>query len=196
VDAADQERARLGRDLHDSAQQRLVAMRIRLALARERIGPPAEAVGIADLEQELDAAIGELRSVARGLYPAFLERDGVAVALRSVTRGWSVPVQVTEAPGARFPGSWESAAYFVCLEALQNVVKHAGPQAAAHVTIEHDGPRMRFTVADTGRGFDTTGTADGVGLQTMRDRMAAIGGRLSVVSAPGAGTVVMGTVGG
>jgi signal transduction histidine kinase len=192
VDMADQERQRLGRDLHDSAQQRLVAMRVRLALARERIGPPADAAGIADLEKELDAALDELRSVARGLYPAFLERDGLAVALRAATRGWSIPVQVTEACGARFPGPWESAAYFVCMEALQNVAKHAGPDASVRVSIEHDGPRMRFTVVDTGVGFDPNGILDGVGLQNMRDRMAAIGGRLSVVSSPGAGTVVTG----
>lgn len=196
VDAADQERARLGRDLHDSAQQRLVAMRVRLALARERLGPPADAAGIAELEKELDAALEELRSVARGLYPAFLERDGLAVAVRAATRGWSIPVQVTEACGARFPGTWESAAYFVCMEALQNVAKHAGPDASVRVSIEHDGPRMRFIVADTGNGFDPGATPDGVGLQNMRDRMAAIGGRLSVVSAPGAGTTVTGTAGG
>lgn len=133
--------------------------------------------------------------MARGLYPAHLERDGLALALRSATRNWSIPVQVTEACGARFPAAWESTAYFVCMEALQNVAKHAGPDAVVKVSIEHDGPRMAFAVSDTGVGFDPAVTRDGVGLQNMRDRMAAIGGRLSVVSAPGAGTLVRGTAG-
>lgn len=192
VGAADAERERLGRDLHDSAQQRLVALRIHLSLARGRLGPSGDDAGLADLDRDLGEALEEIRSIALGLYPSLLARDGIGPALRSVTRGWQLPVQVVADPVARRPEEVEAAVYFVCLEALQNVVKHAGNATHAVVTLADRDGALELFVGDDGAGFDPDAVAPGAGFNHMRDRMAAIGGGLRIDAAPGQGTRVRG----
>ena len=194
VDAADQERRRLGRDLHDSAQQRLVAMRVRLALAHERLGAAAESAGLPELERELDGALEDLRAVARGLYPVLLSRDGLVPALRSATRSAATPVTIVDTGISRHPELVEAAVYFTCLEALQNVAKHGGPGTSATITIGEEDNTLTFTIRDDGRGFDTGTARDGTGLLSMRDRIAAVDGSLSIESTAGQGTTIRGRV--
>ena len=192
---ATQTRTRAGGLLHDGAQQRLVAMRIKLELTAEQIdsgsrdGDPAmqRALG-EDVEQALD----EIRSLARGIYPAPLDR-GLVEALRSAALQTTLPTTVL-APGiGRYAREIESAAYFCCLEALQNVAKHAAGASAAVVELCDDGA-LHFEVRDDGAGYDTDLVTAGVGLISMRDRMGAVGGELVIGSSPGRGTCVRGTI--
>ena len=125
--AADAERRRIGRDLHDSAQQRLVALRVHLTLAGEQLQPEEQPI-VEQLERELDEALDELQSIARGIYPQVLAQHGVAAALRSAARTAAIPVSVTDEGLRRHSGPVELAVYFCCLEALQNAAKHAGPR--------------------------------------------------------------------
>ena len=190
VEAGDEARRRLERDLHDSAQQRLVALRVHLELAGERRDVAGEVV--AELGQEIDLALEELRSVARGLAPPALAREGVAPALRLV--GAAIPVTIADRGLGRHPTAVERAVYFCCLEALQNAAAHAGPGAAATVTLARDGRELCFTVADDGAGFDLARVEPGAGLANMRERVEVLGGALVIDTAPGRGTRVCGRV--
>jgi signal transduction histidine kinase len=195
VAAADEARRRLERNLHDGAQQRLVALRITLGLARQVAGSsPQEADELlAQTEQEAQDALEELRDLARGIYPPLLADLGLAAALEAQARKAAVPVTV-EAPGlGRYSQDIEAAVYFCVLEALQNVTKYAQARQA-RVTLRHDGRALTFTVGDDGRGFDQAATTMGTGVQGMADRLAALGGTLRVTSAPGHGTQVTGRV--
>ena len=193
--SADDERRRIERDLHDGAQQRLVALRIKLELTAEQIdtgnrdGDPAllRALG-GDVEQALD----EIRSLARGIYPAPLDR-GLVEALRSAALQTTLPTTVLAAGIGRYPREIESAAYFCCLEALQNVAKHAAAASAAVIDVSDDGA-LHFEVRDDGAGYDTARVTAGVGLTSMHDRLAAVGGDLAIKSTPGRGTRVCGTI--
>jgi signal transduction histidine kinase len=193
---ADDERRRIERDLHDGAQQRLVALRIKLELAAERL--EASDNGNADLLRqlgsEIDQALDEVRSLARGIYPSTLADRGLSEALRSAALQATLPTTVL-ATGVRkrYPREIESAAYFCCLEALQNAVKHATGATAVVIELTDNGD-LRFEVRDDGAGFDTDAAEPGVGLVSMRDRLAAVHGELAVVSAPGRGTRVMGHI--
>ena len=193
---ADEERRRIERDLHDGAQQRLVALRIKLELAAERIDgtDDGSAELIRRLGAELDDALDEVRSLARGIYPSPLADWGLVEGLRSAARHAALPTTV-RAAGVRdrYPREIESAAYFCCLEAVQNVAKHAGGATAAVIELVDDGA-LRFEVRDDGAGFDERAASAGVGLTSMRDRLAAVGGELAIVSAPGKGTRVIGRV--
>jgi len=195
VAAADEARRRLERNLHDGAQQRLVALRITLGLARRVAGsssPEADEL-LAQTEQEAQDALEELRDLARGIYPPLLADLGLAAALEAQARKAAVPVTV-EAPGlGRYPQDIEAAVYFCVLEALQNVAKYAQARQA-RVTLRHDGRALTFTVGDDGSGFDQAATTMGTGVQGMADRLAALGGTLRVTSAPGHGTQVTGRV--
>jgi signal transduction histidine kinase len=205
VAAADRERERLERDLHDGVQQRLVALRVRLGMASDLIAArtPDGARVYERLDAELGAAIEELREVAHGLYPHLLDRFGLAVALEAAARRSAHPATVTAEGAGRYDPELELAVYFCCLEALQNADKHAGPNAATAVRLWHEDAMLRFEVSDRGRGFALaqtpagaarpSGTA-GVGLQNMRDRIGAAGGVLSIRSTIGAGTVITGAV--
>lgn len=201
VAAADEERRRVERDLHDGAQQRLHAALVQAALAGrllDRDPAAAEAV-LASLQAELRQAVGELRELAQGLYPAVLTDHGLVEALGAVARRLPVPVAVVDSGMDRLPPDVEAAVYFCCVEALQNVVRHAGDDASATVTVETDGTGsagmvVRFRVADDGVGFDPATVAGGQGLQNLRDRAGALGGTVEVVARPGAGTVVSGVV--
>ena len=195
VAAADEARRRLERNLHDGAQQRLVALRITLGLARQVAGSsPQEADELlAQTEQEAQDALEELRDLARGIYPPLLADLGLAAALEAQARKAALPVTVEAPDLGRYSQDIEAAVYFCVLEALQNAAKYAQARQA-RVTLGHDGRALTFTVGDDGRGFDQAATPMGTGVQGMADRLAALGGTLRVTSAPGHGTQVTGRV--
>jgi signal transduction histidine kinase len=194
LEVGDAERRRIGRDLHDSAQQRLVALRVHLSLAGERLERPEERTLVEELGRELDAALEELRTVAQGIFPAVLAQYGVAAALRSVSRDAAIPVSIDGAEFRRHPEAIELAVYFSCLEALQNAAKHAGPRARATVRLADDEHAVRFSVEDDGVGFEPAAVERGSGLANLGDRMAAVGGTLRIESRPGRGTRVAGHI--
>jgi signal transduction histidine kinase len=195
VAAADEARRRLERNLHDGAQQQLVALRITLQLARQLVADaPGEAAELlAQTEQEAQDALEELRDLARGIYPPLLADLGLPAALEAQARKAPLPVTVEAERIGRYPQDVEAAVYFCVLEALQNVTKYAQASAAV-VSLGHDGGRLAFTVSDDGRGFDPAAAPPGTGVQGMADRLAALGGTLHVSSAPGHGTRVTGRV--
>ena len=196
VEAADAERRRIERDLHDGVQQQLVGLRIKLDLAAETLkeNPIQGQQALGAVKAQMDYALEELRSLARGIYPPVLHEYGLANALRSIADRSSIPITV-RAPGLpRFKEEVELAVYFSCLEAFQNIVKHAGAEPGATVSLWQDGTQMRFVVDDSGVGFDSETATRGNGLTNMRDRMDAIGGTLEVISQRGHGTSVQGAV--
>jgi signal transduction histidine kinase len=185
ITAADEERRRLERDLHDGAQQHLVALAVLIELARsaeqDRYQPLlTEASGL------LDTAIAEIRRLAHGIYPPLLVSGGLAQALPAVAARASVPVQLNLQDLDRYPASTEAALYFCCSEALQNATKHGGPATTVTITAHADDRTLTLTISDTGRGFDPAAT--GTGLTNMSDRLSAIGGHLVIDTAPGRGT--------
>jgi signal transduction histidine kinase len=195
VAASDEARRRLERNLHDGAQQQLVALRITLQLARQMVADsPDEAAGLlAQTEQAAQDALEELRDLARGIYPPLLADLGLPAALEAQANKAPLPVTV-QAPGVgRYAQDVEAAVYFCVLEALQNVAKYAHASVAC-VTLGYDGHGLAFAVTDDGRGFDQSAAPAGSGVQGMADRLAALGGTLRVSSAPGHGTEVTGRV--
>jgi signal transduction histidine kinase len=194
VSAADQARRGLERDLHDGAQQQLVALRISLGLARQVLADsPGEAAELlAQTEHQAADALAEMRDLAHGIYPPLLADLGLGAALQAQARKAAIPVTV-EADVGRYPQDVEAAVYFCALEALQNVAKYARA-TGARVTLGQDGPCLAFTVADDGTGFDRAATPMGTGLQGIADRLAALGGTVDVDAAPGHGTRVTGRV--
>ena len=195
VGAASAERRKIERDLHDGVQQQLVALRIRLELVRDLAG---ESGGLADrlaeLAADFDDALDELRAAAHGIYPPLLADEGLEAALREVARRWHVPLNAELDDVGRLSEDRETAIYYCCLEALQNVAKHAGDDAVASLRLWRDPKAVRFSVSDNGVGFLSRPGAKGAGLTNMVDRMGAVGGTLAVRSAPGEGTTVLGRV--
>ena len=192
--AADEERRRIERDLHDGGQQRLVALRIRLELAEEmmRQDPARAGSMLHRLGDDVDAALDELRSLAAGVYPSLLAARGLPDAIRTAALQSPLPT-IVEVDGAdRYPSEIETAAYFCCVEALQNVAKHAPGANTVEIALSRNGD-LRFEVRDDGPGFSVD-DAPGAGLVNMRDRIAAVGGELEIRSSPGAGTAVVGTI--
>jgi signal transduction histidine kinase len=196
VEAADAERRRIERDLHDGVQQQLVGLRIKLDLAAEMLkeDPVRGQHALDVVRAQMDDALEELRSLARGIYPPVLHEYGLANALRSIADRAPVPIAVRAAGLPRFKQEVELAVYFCCLEGMQNIVKHAGADPRAFVNLWHDGTQLCFVIADSGAGFDSESSPLGSGLANMRDRMDAIGGALEVSSRPGHGTWVQGSV--
>lgn len=195
VAAQDQERRRLERDLHDGAQQQLVALAVkqRLAEGLVRRDPDKAAQMLADLQADTAEALENLRDLARGIYPPLLADKGLPAALQGHARKVHLPVTV-EADGlGRYPQEVEAAVYFCCLEALQNVAKYAGASKAKVRLIDDDG-WLTFVVDDDGVGFDPAGTPLGTGLQGMGDRLDALGGSLDVSSRPAEGTTLTGRI--
>jgi signal transduction histidine kinase len=190
------ERQRIERDLHDSAQQQLVTLRVRLELAAERLAadPSAGAELLRELGPEIDEIVDGIRSLARNIYPPLLAESGLDAALRSAALRASVPVSVSAKEIARHPIEIESAVYFCCLEAMQNAAKHADGLSRVSVSVVEDDRRLRFEVADDGCGLPASTNGDGAGLTNMRDRLAAVRGVLVLDSAPGLGTTVRGTI--
>ena len=195
AEAADVERARIERDLHDGAQQRLVALRIRLGIAEDllKTNPGAGLKEVHELGFEAERALEELRSLAHGVYPPLLTDRGLPEALRAVSDQAPMPVRVSAAGVGRYPIEIESAVYFTCVEALQNALKHAGGVTGVWVELSQTPDTIHFEVRDDGRGF-TPDKHDGRGLRNMHDRIEAIGGELIVDSKRGYGTRVSGSV--
>jgi signal transduction histidine kinase len=195
AEAADIERARIEHDLHDGAQQRLIALRIKLSLT-ETLVASDPVVGIAQIRAlgtEVDEALEELRTLAGGVYPAILTDRGLEVALRSLAQRTPLPMHVAAVGVTRHPIQIESAVYFVCVEALQNAMKHATAATGVWLRLTERSGILSFDVRDDGPGFTPT---DGPqrGFRNMHDRIEAIGGRLTIEATPGRGTRVTGSV--
>ena len=146
---------------------------------------------LAELAEDVDATLDEVRALAQGIYPPLLQAEGLTGALRAAARRSPIPASV-HCTGARYPVEVESAIYFCCLEALQNAGKHTDPSARATVRVSSSDGVLRFKVEDTGQGFDVRAARAGMGIANMTERMAAIGGDIRIVSHPQQGTVVSG----
>jgi signal transduction histidine kinase len=186
VDAQDEARRRLERDIHDGAQQHLVALAVNLRLAATLAATAPERAETLLAAQEGAAAdaVATLLQLSRGIYPPLLEEAGVAAALRAAA---GESVAVVEQGAAKYPIDIEAAAYFCCLEAIQNAMKHAGA-AAVRVEVDAGPDALVLTVADDGAGFDPAQAPAGTGLANIRDRVDSAGGSLEVSSTPGHGT--------
>ncbi|MGZ4151902.1 MAG: sensor histidine kinase, partial [Actinomycetota bacterium] len=194
--AAQDERARkLERNIHDGAQQQLVALAVKQRLAESLVDrdPTKAKAMLADIQAETQEALETLRDLARGIYPPLLADKGLGAALTAQARKATLPVDVETDGIGRYPQEVEAAVYFCCLEALQNVSKYAQASRAAVRLSATDGV-LRFEVRDDGAGFDPQVVSFGTGLQGMADRLDAIRGSLEVRSAPGEGTTLTGTV--
>jgi signal transduction histidine kinase len=167
---------------------------VKARLARQLVerDPSRTEEMLGQIEEETQVALDDLRDLARGIYPPLLADKGLGAALESQARKAPLPVQVDADGVGRFEQDVESAVYFSCLEALQNVAKYAGASQAT-IELRRDDTTLRFAVTDDGRGFDPT-SVSGSGLQGVTDRLAAIGGTFDVESAPGSGTTVTGRV--
>ncbi|MGN6795770.1 MAG: histidine kinase [Streptosporangiaceae bacterium] len=194
VQAQDDERQRIERNLHDGAQQQLVALSVHLGLLDGAAEDPDEVRELtADLRSGLRAALDDLRALARGIYPPVLADQGLCAALQAQAGRAPMPVLVEADGVGRFPRETEATLYFCILEALQNVAKYAQASLTTVTLAQADGS-LQFSVADDGGGFDPAAAGHGSGLQGMADRLSAIGGQLHLESAPGQGTTVRGTV--
>jgi signal transduction histidine kinase len=193
VQAQDEERRRIERNLHDGAQQQLIALTIELGLL-ERLADDPERVRQAArrLQEALREALDDLRDLARGIYPPLLADKGLAAALEAQARKAALPITIDAGGIARYAREVEAAVYFCALEALQNVAKYARATRAA-IRLQDGKGRLAFTVTDDGVGFDVHAAA-GSGLTNMRDRLDALGGSLQVRSSPGAGTTISGSI--
>jgi signal transduction histidine kinase len=195
VTAQDERAKQLERNIHDGAQQQLVALGVQLGLAR-RVAE-SDAPGIAEtlerLQTQTTDALENLRDLARGIYPPLLADQGLLVALDAQARKAPISVEVEGDGIGRYPQEAEAAIYFCCLEALQNVSKYANASNARVRLGESDGT-IAFAVSDDGVGFNPSMTPLGTGLQGMKDRLEALGGALTVESIPGGGTTVTGSI--
>ena len=194
VRAQDEERRRLERNLHDGAQQQLVALAVKVRLAQALVGEDDDRARemLDDVQADSQSALEELRDLARGIYPPLLADQGLAAALDAQARKSPLPVSIDPDGPGRYSQDVESAVYFCVLEALNNVAKYA---EASRVTVhlsDREGT-LRFEVVDDGRGFESS-SSYGTGLRGMADRMDAVGGTLRVASEPGHGTSVIGQV--
>ena len=188
-----EERRRLERDLHDGAQQSLLALRIQMNLLRDHTTDPAVATRLTELGQDTDETISELRRIARGVYPPLLTDGGLVEAVRSVVR--RTPGAQLEATGIdRYDPDLEAALYFCIVEAMQNATRYSGPDVKIAVRIHSDGRALGFAVVDDGPGFDASTPRSGSGLTNLTDRLAQAGGTLDIGSAPGRGTTIRGSI--
>jgi signal transduction histidine kinase len=189
IAAADAERRRIERDLHDGAQQRMVAVAVTLGLAQAqmRSDPEAAAELIAQARDEAQLAVKELRELARGIHPAVLSDRGLAAALEALATRAPVPVEITGVPEEPLPQPVEAAVYFVTAEALTNIAKYAQADGAS-VDLAVDDDRVRLQISDDGVGGADTAT--GTGLSGLCDRVEALEGTFAIESPPGGGTAV------
>ena len=193
VAAQDEARRRLERNIHDGAQQDLVALAIKLRLAGITVDedPAQTKEMLGELQADAAGALANLRDLAQGIYPPLLADLGLVAALNAQASKSPVPVAV-EADGiGRFPQDTEAAVYFCCLEALQNIAKYARA-SKARIFVQAQNGILRFTVSDDGTGYDARHTPVGSGQRNMADRLAALGGQLEVRSAPSQGTTITG----
>jgi signal transduction histidine kinase len=197
VAAADSERRRIERNLHDGAQQHLTALAIKLSMVSD-LGDDDPALGRELLDEarcEVNDAIRQLRDLAHGIYPPLLAEDGLPAALAAAARWSTLPATVRAGQLGRYPAEVEATVYFCCLEAIQNACKYAGRAAALALWVrEDDAGTLTFQVTDDGKGFDASTRGLGAGFLNMADRLGALGGSLRVVSAPRQGTTVSGTI--
>jgi signal transduction histidine kinase len=186
VEAADGERRRIERDLHDGAQSRLVALALNLRLARMGVTDGSDTAALLDGSiDELGQSLKELRDLARGIHPVVLSDRGLEPAVRALAARAPVPVDIVGHPTGRLPAAVETAAYFVVSEALTNVSKYAHARQAT-VRVERVDGHLLVEITDDGVGGADAG--DGSGLRGLADRVAALSGTLEVVSPPGHGT--------
>jgi signal transduction histidine kinase len=198
VAAQDAERRRLERNIHDGAQQHLVAIAVTARLAHQVLetAPARTGTLLEEISAQAEDALETLRDLARGIFPAVLSDRGLAPALRAQLTKSSADIRLevdAAVARARFDPPVEAAIYFCCLEALQNAAKHA-PHAPVSVRISADDAWLMFEVVDRGPGFDISVGRPGTGLEGMADRLAAIGGALTVESSVGRGTTIGGRV--
>jgi signal transduction histidine kinase len=188
IEAADAERRRIERDLHDGAQQRIVALAVTLSLVEAKLGKDSElAPLVASAREEAQAAVKELRELARGIHPAVLSDQGLEAALEALAARAPVPVEVSGVPEEPLRPAVEAAVYFVTAETLTNIAKYA-EACTASIALAVDGGRLRLEISDDG-----VGGADahaGSGLAGLCDRIEALSGELTVDSPPGGGTTV------
>lgn len=195
VAAGDAERRKIERNLHDGAQQHLVALAVNLRLMKDVVGEdPATAVEMLEqLAADVKETIAELRSLAHGIFPPLLVDAGLPDALRAAASRSPLDVDVAVSTSGRYDPEVEAAVYFCCLEALQNAAKHA-PGSQVTVEVVEDGGTLRFLVRDDGPGLDAAALGTGHGFVNMSDRLGAIGGTVQWDSEPGAGTRISGSV--
>lgn len=195
VAAHDAERRRLERNIHDGAQQHLVALAVKLRLAKSMAtkDPGNARSMLRELQAETAEALDTLTDLSRGIYPPVLEEHGIAAALQAHAGKSSLPVRVEADGVGRYPIEAEVAVYFCCLEALQNAAKYANASAIV-IHLNASGGELAFSVIDDGSGFDPAASGGGSGLQNMRDRAASIGGSVEITSRPGHGTTVSGRI--
>jgi len=195
VAAQDEERRRLERNIHDGAQQQLVALAVKLRLAQSLVSkdPDRAASMLSDLQSDTGETLEDLRDLARGIYPPLLADKGLPAALEAQARKSATAVDVSPDGVGRYPQEVEAAIYFSVLEALQNVAKYAEASHAEVRLVATDG-RVRFEVTDDGRGFDPARVGYGTGLQGIADRLGALEGSLEIRSGPGSGTTVAGEI--
>jgi signal transduction histidine kinase len=193
VNAQDAERRRLERNIHDGAQQQLVALAVKLRLADglvERDAAKAREL-LGQLQGETNTALEDLRDLARGIYPPLLADKGLPAALEAQARKSGLPIEIRADGIGRYPQDVEAAVYFSCLEAMQNIAKYASASSAWVALSERD-HALTFAVTDDGRGFDPVATSAGTGLQGIADRVGALDGEVAVTSVPGGGTTIEG----
>jgi signal transduction histidine kinase len=194
LEAVDVERRRIERDLHDGVQQRLVALRIHVALAAEQSDRADMRTTHERLGVEVQDAIDALRDLAHGVYPPILTDLGVGAALKAAARQSPTAVRIEDGWPERQPEAVETAVYFCCQECLQNVAKHAGRGASATVSLRKDARGVSFVVLDDGAGFDAAAVTRGIGLSNLADRVGAVGGTLTIDARPGKGTRIAGDI--
>jgi signal transduction histidine kinase len=193
VAAQDAERRRLERNIHDGAQQHLVALAVKLRLTKGLIrkDPGRARAMLAEIREETGDAIDTLTDLSRGIYPSILEEQGIAAALAAQYTRSSIPVGLSSKGVRRYPIEIEAAVYFCCLEALQNASKYADA-TSVQIELREVDSAVEFEVRDDGAGFDPATTARGTGLNSMADRLSVLGGDVEIGSEPGRGTVVRG----
>ena len=196
VSAADAERRRIERDLHDGAQQRLVSLRVKLGLAEELLGadPGALRTLILEIAGDAEAALDELHDLVHGIYPSRLVDGGLASALKALAADAPVRVRLLANAIHRHPDELESAVYFCCAEAVQNAAKHGGRDVDVTILLAEEAGWLGFEVRDDGPGISEHTSSPRSGMVNMRDRMGAMGGTLEMVSGPEGGTAVSGAV--
>jgi len=195
VSAQDERAKRLERDIHDGAQQQLVALAVKIRLADSIVDRDTAAAHdlLTQLQSEANDALENLRDLARGIYPPLLADKGLSAALDGQARKSTVPVTLDASGVGRYTPEVEAAVYFCSLEALSNIAKYASA-SRVEVRLAQSNGHLTFEIRDDGAGFDPAAAEHGTGLRGMADRVEAIGGSLTVTSAPGAGTTVSGQV--
>jgi signal transduction histidine kinase len=194
VRASDDERRKFERNLHDSVQQQLISIKLRLEMeAEEPDLSESRHERLLEITQTVEAALAEVRQVAHGLYPPLLIASGLPTALRHLRHHAISPPEISAGGVRRYPPEIESAVYYCCSEALQNATKHGGRGVHVSVALAEDNGHLTFRVVDDGPGF-ALGEVRSHGLQNMEDRLGAIGGRLTIATAPGRGTTISGRI--